>query len=109
MILDTLTNLVAGLFTGKDKLAHDRFGLFAQGRGQLDAAYRGDWIARKVVDVPAFDMTREWRRWHAAPPQIEAIEAEEARLGVQAKVARALRLASVVSSHATHSMNNPVR
>lgn len=93
MFLDTLTNLVAGLFTGKDKLAHDRFGLVPQDRGQLDAAYRGDWIARKVIDVPPFDMTREWRRWHAAPEQIAAIEAEEARLDVQRKVARALRLA----------------
>ncbi|MGO1079686.1 DUF1073 domain-containing protein [Inquilinus sp. CA228] len=93
MFLDTLSNLVAGLFTGKDKLAHDRFGLVLQDRGQLDAAYRGDWIARKVIDVPPFDMTREWRRWHAAPEQIAAIEAEEARLGVQRKVARTLRLA----------------
>ena len=93
MFLDTLTNLVAGLFTGKDKLAHDRFGLVPQDRGQLDAAYRGDWIARKVIDVPPFDMIREWRRWHAAPEQIAAIEAEEARLDVQRKVARALRLA----------------
>ncbi|MFE0754164.1 DUF1073 domain-containing protein [Inquilinus sp. NPDC058860] len=93
MFLDTLTNVIAGLFTAKDKLAHDRFGLVLQDRGQLDAAYRGDWIARKVIDVPPFDMTREWRRWHAAPDQIEAIEAEEARLGVQRKVARALRLA----------------
>jgi hypothetical protein len=93
LFLDTLTNLVAGLFSGKDKLAHDRFGLVPQDRGQLDAAYRGDWIARKAIDVPAFDMTREWRRWHAAQPQIEAIEAEEARLGLQRKVARALRLA----------------
>jgi len=93
LFLDTLTNLVAGLFTGKDKLAHDRFGLVPQDRGQLDAAYRGDWIARKVIDVPPFDMIREWRRWHAAPEQIAAIEAEEARLDVQRKVARALRLA----------------
>lgn len=93
MFLDTLTNLIAGLFTAKDKLAHDRFGLVLQDRGQLDAAYRGDWIARKVIDVPPFDMTREWRRWHAAPEQIAAIEAEEARLGVQRKAARALRLA----------------
>lgn len=93
MFVDTLTNLIAGLFTARDKLAHDRFGLVLQDRGQLDAAYRGDWIARKVIDVPPFDMTREWRRWHAAPEQIAAIEAEEARLDVQRKVARALRLA----------------
>ncbi|KGM30218.1 anti-CBASS protein Acb1 family protein, partial [Inquilinus limosus] len=89
MFLDTLTNVLAGLFTARDKLAHDRFLHVVQDRGQLEAAYRGDWIARKVIDVPPFDMTREWRRWHADPAQIAAIEAEEARLGVQRKVARA--------------------
>lgn len=93
MILDTLTNLVAGLFTSKDKLAHDRFTLICRDRGQLDAAYRGDWIARKIVDVPPFDMTREWRAWQAEDDQIEALEAEEKRLDVRRKVNRALRLA----------------
>lgn len=100
MLFDTLTNLVAGLFTSKDKLAHDRFGLVLQDRGQLDAAYRGDWISRKVIDVPPFDMTREWREWQAKPPQIQAIEAEERRLGVQQKVNRALRLARLYGGSA---------
>lgn len=98
--LDTLTNLVSGLFTNKDKLAHDRFGLVVQDRGQLDAAFRGDWIARKVIVVPPFDMTREWREWQAKKPQIEAIEAEEQRLGVQRKVNKALRLARLYGGSA---------
>lgn len=93
MILDTLSNLVAGLFTAGDKLAHDRFGLQMKERTELDAAYRGDWIARKVIDIPPFDMTREWRRWQADAAAIAAIEAEEARLDVRRKAARALRMA----------------
>jgi len=98
--LDTLTNVVAGLFGSKDKLASDRFGFFSQDRGQLEAAYRGDWIARKIIDVPPFDMTREWRDWQAEQKQIEAIEATEERLGVQRKVARALRLARLYGGSA---------
>lgn len=100
MIFDTLTNVVAGLFGSKDKLAQDRFGFFAQDRQQLEAAYRGDWISRKVIDVPPFDMTREWRDWQADKPQIAAIEAEEERLGVQQKVNRALRLARLYGGSA---------
>lgn len=91
MILDTLSNLVAGLFTAKDKLAHDRFALRQQDKAQLEAAYRGDWVARKIIDLPPFDMTREWRTWQADDDQIQAIEAEEKRLGLRQKVARALR------------------
>jgi phage-related protein (TIGR01555 family) len=100
LFIDTLTNLVAGLFTGKDKLAHDRFGLVCQDRSQLDAAYRSDWIARKIVDVPPFDMTREWRAWQAEDDQIEALEAEEKRLGLQGKLNRALRLSRLYGGSA---------
>ncbi|WP_343711898.1 phage portal protein [Inquilinus sp.] len=100
MLLDTLANLVSGLFTSKDKLAHDRFIFVTQNREQLDAAYRGDWIARKIIDVPPFDMTREWRDWKAEPAQIQQIEAEEQRLDVQRKVAKALRLARLYGGSA---------
>jgi len=100
ILLDTLTNLVAGLFTSKDKLASDRFALICRDKGQLDAAYRGDWIARKIIDVPPFDMTREWRAWQAEDDQIESLEAEEKRLDVRRKVNRALRLARLYGGSA---------
>jgi len=56
-------------------------------QAQADAAYRGDWIARKLIDIPAEDATREWRSWQAGDPEeITAIEAEEQRLGLQQKM-----------------------
>jgi phage-related protein (TIGR01555 family) len=90
---DRLVNLVSGLGTSKDKAAGSSFLLALLDRTQLDAAYRGDWIARKIIDVPPFDETREWRDWQAEKPQIEALEKEEARVGLPFKVARARKRA----------------
>lgn len=90
---DTLINLTSGLGTVRDKAAGGMFVLPLLDKNQVDNAYRGDWIARKIVDIPAFDETREWRDWQADKPQIEKIEAEEARLGVQSKVSKARKLA----------------
>lgn len=89
---DTLVNLVSGLGTVKDKSTATAFGLTLLDKNQIDNAYRGDWIARKIVDIPAFDETREWRDWQAEKPEIEKLEAEEARLGLQSKVAKARTL-----------------
>ena len=36
---------------GRDKAAHDAFTVFDLGRAQIEAMYRGDWLARKVVDI----------------------------------------------------------
>lgn len=90
---DTLVNLISGLGTVRDKTTGGMFALPLLDKGQVDNAYRGDWIARKIVDIPAFDETREWRDWQADKPQIEKLEAEEARLGVQRKVMQARKLA----------------
>ena len=53
---------------------------------QLHNAYRGDWIARKVCDIPPFDACRAWREWHAEQDQIEKIEKAEADFGIQRKL-----------------------
>lgn len=61
-LADGLRNLVSGLGTAKAKRSHNTFAMDAMvGFGQLDAAYQTNWIARSVVDIPAEDMTREWR------------------------------------------------
>ncbi|RYC29283.1 hypothetical protein D3273_24830 [Lichenibacterium minor] len=50
-VRDSLSNLAASLGAGKDKAAHDAFTVFDLGRAQIEAMYRGDWLARKVVDI----------------------------------------------------------
>ncbi|MFT4076859.1 MAG: DUF1073 domain-containing protein [Asticcacaulis sp.] len=83
---DTLTNLVSRMGTDRDKGAASFYGRSVLDDGQIANAYAGAWLPRKIVDVPAFDSVRVWRDWQAKPDQIEAIEAEELRLNLKAKV-----------------------
>lgn len=92
LIGDTLSSLMSGMGTSIDKAMSLFWTVRLLDQGALDAAYRGDWIARKVVDIPPSDATREWRAWQAEDGQIEALEETERRLGVRAKVRRAMQL-----------------
>jgi phage-related protein (TIGR01555 family) len=89
-IFDSLMNLLSGLGTAKDKAAHSQYVNNVLSQAELDAAYRGDWIARKIVDIPAQDATRAWRNWQASDEQTQAIEEHERLHGLQGKVKRAL-------------------
>lgn len=93
LVKDTFQNFVSKLGTERDKAYYNQYRLGIITQDQLEASYRSDWIARKVVDVPPFDMTREWRSWQAKPEQIEKIEGEERRLGYQRKLKQALQRA----------------
>lgn len=88
--MDTLFNLVTGMGTNKDKTTHTQFAFTQTDKAQLDAAYRSDWISRKVVDIPAYDATREWRTWQAEKQDITALTDLEKSLRVQKKVQMAL-------------------
>ena len=91
---DTLENLITGLgIAGRDKTRGRAWFVSEMSRAQCDAAYRGDWLARKIVDIPALDSTREWRGWRAEKDDIEALEREEKRLRVKARTHEAMRLA----------------
>lgn len=97
---DRLINLVSALGTTKDKASHSAFIVREMSPPQALAMYRSDWIARKVVDIPAFDMIREGRNWQAEDGLIEKLEAEEARLQVWPKLAKALRLSRLYGGSA---------
>lgn len=58
---------------------------------QLEAAYRTSTWFGKIVDIPAHDATREWRAWKGEQDHINAIDAEERRLGIQQKVLQAIQ------------------
>lgn len=99
---DTLASMVAGLGTGRDKAATVAYTGVIPDAQQLIAAYRTSAYARKAVDIPAEDATREWRAWQAQADQITAIEAEEARLGVQAAVKEVLTKARLLGRAAIY-------
>ena len=89
---DSLSNLAASLNAGKDKAASDSFVLFDLDRGQIEAMVRGDWLARKVVDIVPYDMVREWRAWSGHRADVARVEAAERRLGLRQAVQRAMTL-----------------
>lgn len=89
---DGLQNILTGMGGDKDKLFNTFFGMTEMAKEQQDAAYRGDWIARKGIDIPAFDSTREWRTWQADPDDVALIEETEKNFQVQLKVMKAMTL-----------------
>lgn len=84
---DGLENLVAQLGTEQDKRTHSTYvnnkRLSADGNQQeLNAMYRTNWVAGKLVDIIPDDMTREWRAFSGDidPELIRKLEDEEDRL-----------------------------
>lgn len=90
IFLDTLQNLVSGVGTAKDKARGWRHVHRPLTQQEIEAAYAGDWLARKIVDVPPGDMTREWRTWQS--DRAEDIYAAEKFFKIKSKVKRALIL-----------------
>ncbi|WP_428029798.1 DUF1073 domain-containing protein [Ancylobacter sp.] len=99
---DSLTNLVSRMGTERDKASSSYYGLPLLDDGQLLNAYRGAWLPRKIVDIPAFDSVRAWRDWQADGDQIEKIEAEEKRLNLRGKVLEARVKARLWGGAAIH-------
>jgi phage-related protein (TIGR01555 family) len=89
---DRLTNIMSGKGTTIDRGVWSRYAFIPIDPSQAEAAYRSSWLVRKIIDIPPFDMTREWRDWQADAAAIEKLEAEERRLQLKAKCQRALVL-----------------
>lgn len=92
-VKDSLRNLISGLGTEKDKASYTQFVSREFGEVELENMYRSDWIARKAIDLPAFDMTREWRKWQTTAANIELLETSERQMNVPQTFQWALTLA----------------
>jgi phage-related protein (TIGR01555 family) len=90
---DGLENLMTGMGTSADARTFTTFANVEIPQAQLDIAYRNDWIARKVIDLPAFDSTREWRDWQADKEEITKLEEAETKLNLQRKMMSGLQKA----------------
>lgn len=82
---DGLENLIAQLGTSSDKRAHNRFTNSKRltiDFEELDALYRTNFVAGKIIDIIPEDMTREWREFtgEITPEQVETLIEEENRL-----------------------------
>jgi hypothetical protein len=80
---DSLTNLVSGLGTQRDKRTHNHFTPETIGYNwvELEIAYMTNWIAAQIVNVPVDDGLREWREFMNVDSEV--IGAEEKRLNVR--------------------------
>lgn len=91
-VADRLANIASGLGTTRDRSTGRLYFFIPITGEQAEAGYRTSWLVRKIVDIPALDMTRAWRNWQAEGSDIEAIEDEERRLQLREKCKRALIL-----------------
>lgn len=91
-VQDGLANILSGRGTTVDRGVHNFWVRRFTSPQQIEAAYLGSWLTRKIIDVPAQDMTRAGRDWDAKDAPIEKIEAEEKRLGYWSKLRDAVRL-----------------
>lgn len=103
MMGDGLANALSGLNTERDKAAHSYYAEPTVDALELVNAYRGSWMARKIVDIPAMDSCRNWRGWQADQADIELIEAEEKRLNVRGKVLEARKKARLFGGAAVYA------
>lgn len=91
---DSLRSFTSGLGTQRDKASTVEYVQPQRGNDQqLQAAYEGAWLPRRIVDQFAEDATRKWRSWQAQPDQISLLDRAEKRLDVRAKLERAMILA----------------
>jgi len=88
MIGDGFANMVTGLGLMDLKASANTY-VMPVTTPELEAAYRTSTWFGKIIDIPAKDGTREWRKWQADNAQIELLEATEKRLGVQQKILQA--------------------
>lgn len=89
---DGLSNVYTGMGGSGTKTYHNQFDYgFLTNYEQWEAAYQSNWIARRVVDVFADDLTSSWRTIKSE--DAELIHRAERDLGVQASVNEAVRWA----------------
>lgn len=93
VVRDSFANFMSGLgIAGRDKSTGATYTFTPISMAEVEAAYRSDWIARKIVNIPAQDATREWRAWQAEGNDIEKLEEAERALELQKKLRCALIL-----------------
>ena len=88
-----LANIATGLGTASDKATQGQWMFREPDPVSLENAVRSNWMASKIVDIPALDMMREGWEWQSDEADVESIEALCDELDVCAKVIKALKLA----------------
>jgi uncharacterized protein len=85
-LYDNLRNALTGAGTSRDARMQSAYSFTGLTQHQIDAAYRGSGLMRKIIQIPAQDMVREWRDWKLEADEVAAVESEERRLSITQKV-----------------------
>ena len=95
--LDGYTNAAAFLGDNSELLSTGGFqrGCLTSDVEQLTAAYRESWLAKRIIDMPAEDMTRAWYSLSTSmdPGSLHALSRLEARHSVKQELTNAIRWA----------------
>lgn len=102
---DGLINKMSGMGTDRSKRNHFVWGYDNINNYQAyEAAYQTSWIARRICDVVAADMTKMWREIKCA--KSDDIRAEEDRLMLPYKFNEAIRYARLYGGAAIIPITN---
>ena len=100
--LDGWTNVQRGLGMGRDaqkQTAFQQGALKSHLQSQLEALYTGDWIGRKVADIPVDDAMRKGVIIeHQDTEKVEAVKARIKELGLDKQVSSLVKWARVYGS-----------
>jgi phage-related protein (TIGR01555 family) len=94
--VDGLENFVAGLGGSQDKRSYTHYGVvIPKTRVELEAMYRTSWLAKRIVNTVADDMTGNWRSFKFGDadqnPRLEALKQAEKKLKVKHRFNEATR------------------
>lgn len=116
---DGLENVVAGLGGSRDKRSYNQYSFVTPlDRVTLENMYRGSWLAKRIVNSVADDMTREWLQVKFDDPSGKhtmTIEKAEKKFAVRAKIREALYWARlyggglVIIGTADKDLSKPLR
>lgn len=87
--IDNLRNALTGTGTQRDVRTAYSYEARPLTQYEIAAAYSGSGLMRKIVQIPALDMVREWRDWKLEADQIVKVEETEKLHDVRKKVKQA--------------------
>lgn len=85
-LFDSLRNAITGAGSSRDARTAYAYAGRTLTQVEISAAYSGSGLMRKIIQIPALDMVREWRDWKLAADKITLVEAEEKRHSLRQKI-----------------------
>ena len=89
-LMDGLKNIMAKIGVGGEKRHATQFDYNNRSLDDYAKMYRSSWIAKRGINVPAYDAVRAWRSWTAEEDVIKKLTDGEKKLNLRRHVYLAL-------------------